>query len=462
MQNATYVEGRCHELRGPDYWADLEHVSDDGRTVTICARHGDWRSPKLRLEVWDVRSATMVTPPHWYDPEWRDLMAGGMYIETTGLRRMLAHPSGREFLHDGQAWAALGERFVTSRAYALDDLQKTVRPLDKDEGRELYPNSIRFSPDGRFVSYHVRNGWPVYGHIDDSLVDGTAIDDIRTGRRIAMLPGVTREVEIAPGGRTAASVNVPENKEGDQPWLSLWSLEESRVETEILLPGRPTVGFSPDGRYVFAKIGSPEFFRWWDTETGKLVGDIAESARPRFFRDGRVLVLEYRNDPVLHFWDLAAGREISEWEPTGVHGNVSSTGNTRYLAATYFPDLVQSTSKSTYLTDKIADWVSDRIPNSRSSSERDDKVMVLDAVERREASHVPGLSAAISDNDRWLATLDADGVVRVWELPLRRPWGRGMLYAAAIMMGGWFVLTAVGRLRRIIGDSSSKMQVPSS
>jgi WD40 repeat protein len=54
----------------------------------------------------------------------------------------------------------------------------------------------------------------------------------------------------------------------------------------------------------------------------------------------------------------------------------------------------------------------------------------LDGIDRREIASVPGHSAVFSPNGRWLATIDGDGIVRVWELPLRRPWQRIFGYAA--------------------------------
>src|SRR5437763_11508832 len=85
-----------------------------------------------------------------------------------------------------------------------------------------------------------------------------------------------------------------------------------------------------------------------------------------------------------------------------------------------------------------------RLPDGRTPAQRR-QVIVLDAVERRTVGRVAGVSAAVSPNGHWLAALDADGVVRVWELPLGRPWARGVAYAAAVWAGGWVVFR---RLRR--------------
>src|SRR5262249_49150516 len=63
------------------------------------------------------------------------------------------------------------------------------------------------------------------------------------------------------------------------------------------------------------------------------------------------------------------------------------------------------------------------------------QILVWDVVERRELARLPGSSAAFAGDGRWLATLDEAGVVRVWEVPVRRPWARILAYAAACALG---------------------------
>ena len=60
---------------------------------------------------------------------------------------------------------------------------------------------------------------------------------------------------------------------------------------------------------------------------------------------------------------------------------------------------------------------------------------MFDTAERREVLRVPGQRPALSGNGRWLATIDAAGVIRVWEVPARPPWSHmlGLAVALAVM-----------------------------
>jgi len=451
-------------MRGPGYWAELEHVCDDGRQITLSKHEGDWRRSRCKLDVWDVSSKSVLTPVHWEREEWRNQSRGSRwYGASSGLRDLLKNPSGRAFLHDGPAWSALEDRFVHSRAKALDDLQKTLRPVHGDEGGELYPNSAQFSIDGRFVCYVARNGWPIYGSISESLGDSVIIEDVRTGERIAELPGLTQSVEIAPGGSVAVSGGIPKpsfgvmyvyENDGDQPQFWLWDLKLSRVRAILWAPGNSYIlGFSRDGRFVFAGDSTADLVRWWDTETGLLVGEVDDFARPLFLDGGKTVVFQFQNDPVLHYWDVGTGAKLGKWEPiipvNSSAGQFTARGSDRFLVADLDTNVNKATSRPVPFLDEIGNWISRRLPDGPSSQERQ-RILVIDAIDQRELGHVPGLSAAISDNGRWIATIDAHGVVRVWELPLRRPWLKSCRNAALFVYGGWVVLILLGKLRRRI------------
>jgi hypothetical protein len=73
---------------------------------------------------------------------------------------------------------------------------------------------------------------------------------------------------------------------------------------------------------------------------------------------------------------------------------------------------------------------------------------VLDVVERRVVGKAPGRSAAFSPDGRWLATINDEGIIRVWEMPFGRPWGRGLAYAAGIVFGGWLMIALFGKVWR--------------
>jgi WD40 repeat protein len=416
----------------------IEHVSDDAGQVIVGTHSGDRHGSTTRLQMWDVRTGINRTPAHWMDPDWQMLLYQGFfYRRNPGPLDLLSCRSGREFLADEAAWTALGERFTPRPVTAARSWAR---------GRQFL-TEVSFSPDGRLVAYPTRNGCPVYliGH---TAVDGTRIDDTRTGQLAATLPGVTGEVTVAPGGRTAVSHNSCDDRVGEQPWLTLWDLETSTPRAQFWLPDRAwRLTFGPDGKYVFAATFRPELLRWWDAQTGKQVGEIDRHAKPEFIDGGRVLVIR-ADDRVLHFWDVATGRELPEWDPPRPRGGVGrvgrllTVGGGRYLVAEIERDPPTSGSEHPAVR-WMVNHLSDDAPRRTQG-----RIAVLDAIDRHVIGHAPGLSAAVSTNDRWLATLDADGVVRVWELPLRRPWGRAVPYAAAVVLGVWGLVRLFARLRR--------------
>src|SRR5262249_2800429 len=70
----------------------------------------------------------------------------------------------------------------------------------------------------------------------------------------------------------------------------------------------------------------------------------------------------------------------------------------------------------------------------------------LDAIDRREVARLPGRSAVLSADGHWLATLSESGIIRVWELPPRYPWGALVLYAAGAALASLGVRLMLVRL----------------
>jgi hypothetical protein len=441
-------------------WSSLQGVSDDGGQVTVAIDQGDCRFADRRLEVWDTRTGADRTPALWGDAEWQRLLSAPAWWDA-GIMDLLGQPAGKDFLSDEGAWAALRRRLTTGRTKALEDLRRTIRPVADSEARHLFPASTSFAPDGRRLAYVARNGWPLYV-VSESLGDGTAVEDVRTGERLAFLQGVTDPVHIAPGGRTAVSVNRQAEREGEQPRLLLWDLDTSARRAGLLLPeaGGPfLVEYSADGRYVFARYSTwsdePDGMRWWDAATGRQVGGVANPGDTAFMDGGRVLVTHpsrVRGSAacegyVLGFWDVATGAPLGEWDlgaPADgggmITGLVGSDGGC-YLAAAYDTDC----GRHPLVRPWPLDWLAGALP-AACGTERQ-QVLVWDVVERRELASLPGSSAALSRDGRWLATLDEAGVVRVWEVPVRRPWARILGYTAACALGCWLPAVLLGRLR---------------
>jgi hypothetical protein len=442
-------------------WCSLRSVSDGGGQVTVAISQGDFRFPDCRLEVWDTRSGASLTPALWKDAEWERLLSAPGRKDA-GLMACLSHPDGKEFLADQAAWEALRRRLSTGRARALDDLRATVRPVEDREAANLFPERCSFSPDGCRFAYVARHGWPLY-LVSESLGDGTAVEDVRTGARLAFLPGVTDQVYIAPGGRTAVSVNHQAEREGEQPRLLLWDLNTSARRAGLLLPEVMTlfrIENSADGRYVFARYSTWHDvgcgLRWWDTATGRQVGAVNNPGETALIEGGRVLVTHpWRvrggalcEGYVLGFWDVTTGAPLGEWDlgaPSDGGGMIEDLAGCEsggYLAAEYDPDYGRTHGAVRAIRDRLAKG------SGAGSRPEPQHILLLDVTRRRQLARLPGRSAAFSRNGQWLATLDEAGVVRVWEVPVRQPWARILGYTAGAALACWAGLLLMGRLGR--------------
>ena len=402
----------------------VNHVSDDGGQVIVGVRG----SPN-RLELWDVRTGVDRRPAHWIDTRWLHLVSTWNEPE---LDRLLADPGGRTFVMDSRSWVALNERWAPSRA-------ATGRP---------YPSGLCFSPDGRWMSYVRRDRSPGRDGAEQH-VDRTVIEDMHTGHQVVLPPGAMGSVVIAPGARTGVSWACAETGASGSRWLRLWDLASMSGRCDLRETGVfDSVMFSPDGRYVFAchpqYLGS---IRWWDTESGIEVGQAVGLSKPHFLGDGRLLVRRSDDYLTLHFWDVATGRELDDWDlevPDGDQIVGLTFAGHRFVLAEIMPG--PASWKGVAFMDDAVDWVSERVSNKPIGTSP--QLLVLDAIDRRVVGRVPGETGTVSPNSQWLATLDADGVVRVWDLPLGRPWLRGFAYAAAVFAGGWVVFGLPRRLRR--------------
>jgi WD40 repeat protein len=444
-------------------WTAAEHVSDDGRRVVV----GSYDGGRIRLEAWDARTRANQTPAHWKEPEWLRLLGDR---SEAGLAKLFADPGGREFLEDPTAWDHLHQRL------AADGAPDNIRLTRYRGGLSKSPASdgLAFSPDGRFIAYPHPQGrsLPV---VQWALAGGPVVEEARTGRRLTTFPAGVSRVLVAPGGRTAISGSLPtgewrdafilayeeddSKRPTDRPYLSLWDLETRTRRAELLLPYRPFhVEYDPDGRYVFAVTRS-NLVRWWDAESGRPVGDLYCPNQPSFLDGGRVLVGVFDDGRELQFWDAATGRELVSWEPDwpkcGRLVGRLDIPDGRHVFAEFDPHDTRDTGPPVPVVDKFVEWLSDRVPDGPTARHRR-QIIVLDAIDRRTLGQVPGVSAAVSPNGRWLAAVDADGVVRVWELPVGRPWARGFAYAAAVFAGGWVVVGLPRRLRRPAASAADK------
>jgi hypothetical protein len=465
----TRTERERESLKDEFFGRTTVHgVSDDGSQIILAYHvHGMRASWIDRLELWNSATGRNETPAHWYSREWRKYLDHGdvLWCEESRLANLALSPSGQGFLRDGPAWISLGRRL------AIDWEAKTDHFWRKRD-------DLRFSSDGRHIAYMAPTGWPDTTHWPEEFSKATVIEDARTGRRVATLPAVTAEVTVAPGGRTAVwcispirryrggffiSLNA-DGEIGERPSFALWDFETSSIRA-LLWHRDDCFGhaeYTPDGRYVFAS--SVSRLRWWDAATGEQVGDIVRAETRKFLAGGRVLVIQSNKNDVLYFWDVTTGRPLPDWElpqpreGTGTIGELESTGGDRYVGLHFHPDREKSANSSSAV-DELAEKLVERIPVLRGGGRRS-QIQVLDVIERREIGKVPGHAAAFSENGQWLATIDG-GIIRVWKMPLGRPWGRSALYAALLVYGSWTLLKLIGQLRRRLGRKRTDEVAPS-
>jgi hypothetical protein len=462
VQTEAKTHNLLESIRGwpspPPVQVVLNHVSDDGRQVIVGVYDGNdsW------LKIWDARTGMEMTPVHWRDAGWRRLLDDRLY--GVGMERLLADPAGREFLQDAEAWTTLCKRLSS------DHDRNEVRPRYRWQPAPLPFNCIALSADGRLVARQPANG-PSGPILLQLLTGGPVVEEVRTGRRVVTFPIGVGHLLLAPGGRSAVSgldltrgrydilyirsgllfgeEGVPKQPT-DQPYLRLWDLERRKRRGELLLPHPPHhVEFSPDGQYLFATAWS-NLVRVWDAETGQPVADLHARQTPHFMDGGRLLVAPSDDKLTLHFWETATGQTLPDWDlappRNGAIDGLTFAGD-RFVFAEVNPNAVPPGGSGVKFLDKAEEWISERMSGDRKWKDHQ-QVIVLDAVERRTLCQVPGITGSVSPNGHWLATLDADGVVRVWELPLGRPWVRGFAYAAAVFLGGWVVFGLPRRLRR--------------
>jgi hypothetical protein len=456
--------GALHE-RGEKYrststWTNVEHVSDDGSRVTIGVHRGGFRWVDTKLQLWDTRTGMNETPRLWQDEEWSKLLSGH-HVDKRGLMHLLGHPSGRQFLSDEAAWtrllsrlAALGEQIEPSRI---------CRPL---------PQDAWFSPDGKYMAYEIEFWFPCCG-VPEPVGNWMLVEEVTTGKRVALLPDVWSELKIAPGGQTAVSGDIAFMRDGEQPHLQLWDLQTSSLRATLRIPGdHPRLKYSSDGQYVFVHYWIPgrssRGLKWWDANAGRQIGFVAHAADWAAIDNGRVMVTHPSRERKrtgtdesyrLQFWDVATGVNLGDWDLSdrsdggGMIDELVGSEGGRYLAGEYSPDAGVGRSPGGRIADGVAsifgddDWYDRR------------QILIWDVLERRELARLPGKSAAFSGDGQWLATIDEHGTLRVWELPVRRPWGRILGWAAIASLGCLAVLIVLARAARRLSEQGTFRRV---
>jgi hypothetical protein len=430
-------------------------VSDNGAQVTIGIHLGNVQYTDTRLELWDARTGANQTPPLWRSEKWSSIFAGSGIGYQSRLK-LLTHAGGRELLRDEAAWAALRKRFDT-------------RSEGKEEDRKLsqiLPRDGSFSPDGRYFAYEVQIRLPILG-CEVMIGEGTRIEDVRTGKFVAFLPRST-----PPDRRTAVARQISKEREGGLPWP--WPADvksSSRPDERVFFEDDGIADFGADGRFAFAHYtiwgqSSTHYLKWWDTTTSKPVGLVVNAPDHALIDNDRALVThpwhDIKNGGIrepyrLHFWDTATGASLGEWDlgarsdKGGLINDLVGSESGRYLAGEYSPDTGVGRSPAVRIGDRLARAVGDEPPDWRR------QILLWDVIERCELARLPGRSAAFSRDGSWLATIDDRGILRVWEVPPRRPWGHILGYAAVASLGCLALLLVIARMgRRVWGTGAGR------
>jgi hypothetical protein len=420
----------------------VAYVADDGQSVVLASQNSmgfSLRSPRrVSLQLWDTPTGLDVSPRHWREEPMSGLLVGTIYHDPR-LPDTLAYPSGEQLLRDPDHWQALHERFRARAGHP-----------------DAIPETVRFGRDGQYVAYGARQ--PSHGDFGTGRV---VIENARTGQRVALLPGHANSTDIAPGGRTAITWTRTRFFDDEEDAL-LWDLETGanvgRLDGPVTHPDRQT--FTADGRFIFWYASG---LLWWrDTTTGRLVGKDNQVDDWASMSGGRTLLT--RDGPsggvnyvTFRAWDVATGTKTEVWDldycPKGAAGSLSeliAAANGPFAALTYRPDSDAAAGGT-----RIEKWIAEKMPQPSITTKA--RILVVNTERRKLVARLPGESAVFSHNGRWLATLDAAGVLRVYELPLQKPWARIFGYTVLTALAFWLVgfVRRFLRSRRESGESSS-------
>jgi hypothetical protein len=434
----TATNGKTPGPFGPSISASLTSISSDGRRVIIQIHHLEGASIHFTTEyqIWDAKLAHDVTPPLWRDKNWHHLAHGPRSLSgwPWRLRDVIG---GSGITSNDPMWHGIVDKVKGLERKAAADLVQAGFANDEEAATRLIRMDASLSADGRFLA-HSGPG-PLHHNV--------VIDDVVSGKQIAVLPGVSEGVLISPDGRTAVSVHPWTDEATKDPGIILWDISTSARRLRLPLPeiSLPChVWFTANGRFIFAKFSptiphkdgassDPPRCRWWDANTGQQLGDMLDP-HELVLADGYSKLVTHsrrtdnsgiRDDHILEILDYPSGKPAERWSIPGITPgkgyiyDLVGAEDSPYLAACFNPDEQRRPPA------KIPwPWL-ERQRRALFPQGPDDlppEVILLNLGDRRLAGRLPGRSASISANGKWLATIDDAGVVRVWQLPMQTPW----------------------------------------
>lgn len=260
--------------------------------------------------------------------------------------------------------------------------------------------------------------------------------NIRTQERLLELPGCRKMVPSPAGKQVFAEVHAK-----DRPRFALWETSTGNLLGELKdMPkfSPNAVSFSPDSSRLAIELDSTEI---WDTsvlpprplnklENAEVLAFSPDSKSLSILRrDPKLGSTMIRNEPEparCELWDAALSQRrasFETWKWDKFTHDISQPG--------FAPD---GKSIAFYTKHKTAIPV---LPNYFPSLSPEAEFKVLDVETGSETASFPGFTHACwLPNSRAIATFrEQDGIVRIWDLPLRRsPWVDYGLVATFVLL----------------------------
>jgi WD40 repeat protein len=262
----------------------------------------------------------------------------GVWDLTSGKK--LHQFDGRQFIRFQVALTADGTVLASSDVGASN----LIRLWDPTTGKELrrFPLkgrsawALAFAPDGKTMA--VRTGSPfALDKVPDEQDFRLALWDVETGKEVRILerggPAVRIGLAFSPDAKILAA--------STGPTISLFDVTTGKDLMSQAGHGRgvKTIAFSAKKwRLISADEGGQ--LRFWDPASGKAAGDLAvpkqELDHLALSSDGRFFAFVDRKN-VPHLWDIAAGREIRNFEKdAGTLLNFSPDGRILAIGARFW------------------------------------------------------------------------------------------------------------------------------